>query len=352
MRSPGLMPRMFSNFEVDMQILRDLLAWLGVGASGLSNWQLLLGLFMTLFALAIVVFLGRLAWLYVKRWHAEEAQKTHKACVRDSEEGLRAAKRVAEARIQRAKLEADAVQAERSAQERMDGPRREMEKLRTEVAELKRLVTERDAVVGERDAQIESLKQEVKNLKDKLDIEEKHRRNAMLQIDDISKQYDEAVQEAEIYRQRLAEVAGPAPERPEAPAPRRSSSGGMTRTAAPTPKTSSAAVAAPLVVDAAPAPPATPAAAADVAPAPASPAPLPPPAGRRPPSGKQQPPQEAASLAPAAPRPRRTSDTLEDVEGAPAEDVSAPVEPSGEDHLAESAAPHATDPLPGRANGF
>lgn len=307
---------------------------------------MLLGLCMTLLAVVIVVFIGKLCYMYVQRWHAEERQKTHRAQIKESEESLKASKKVAESRIQRARLEADAVQAERDAQERMGGPRREMEKLRTEIGELKKALAEREVAIAERDKVADGLRCEAKNLKDKLEIEERHRRNAMLQTEDLTKQLNEAIAESETYKQRLEQASPPIDDVP-APAARRPTTGSLGGKPASGPRrpASNPPLAQSTPTPADPVPP-TPAAAAT-------------PPAQRPASNPVVAPglASAATNPPARPRPRSANDTLEDVEGPPIEtvagsDVVETSAASGEDLIADANSPPPPDRLPGRSDGF
>lgn len=299
---------------------------------------------MTLLALVIVVFIGKLCYMYIQRWHSEERQKTHKAQIKESEESLKASKKEAESRIQRARLEADAVQAERDAQERMGGPRRELEKLRTEIGELKKTLAEREAALAERDKVADGLRCEAKNLKDKLEIEERHRRNAMLQTEDLTKQLNEAIAESETYKQRLEESAAPVGDAP-APAARRPTTGSLGGKPASGPRRPASNP--PLVQpNPTPANPAPPTAAAAATP------PL-----QRPASNPVVAPGPAsAATAPPAQR-RPANDTLEDVEGPPieaaarSEDVGSSAV-SGDDQIADASSPPPADRLPGRSDGF
>lgn len=303
---------------------------------------------MTLVAIVILVFMGKLIWMYFQRSHAQERQKTHRAQILESEESLKASKKAAESRIQRARLEADAVQAERDAQERMGGPRRELEKLRTEIGELKKTLAERDAALVERDKVMDGLRCEAKNLKDKLELEERHRRNAMLQTEDLNKQLNEAIAEAETYKQRLEQPQAPVDEA-SAPVARRPTTGALGGKPASGPRRPASN---PPLPQTNPAPvdsvPSTTAAAA------APPAPRPPSSPLVAPAPVQA---HATVAAPPRSRQRPANDTLEDVEGPPAdapgeETGSGPSAISGEDQIADVAAPPPADRLPGRGDGF
>ncbi len=304
---------------------------------------------MTLLAIVILVFMGKLIWMYFQRSHAQERQKTHRAQILESEESLKASKKAAESRIQRARLEADAVQAERDAQERMGGPRRELEKLRTEIGELKKTLAERDAALVERDKVMDGLRCEAKNLKDKLELEERHRRNAMLQTEDLNMQLIEAIAEAETYKHRLEQPRASVDEAsaPVARRPTTGALGGKPASGPGRPASNPPPLPQPNPAPVDPLPSTTAAAAAPPAP--------------RPPSSPLVAPAPAQAHAPVAAPPRsRTrpaNDTLEDVEGPPAdapgeETGSGPSSVSGEDQIADVAAPPLADRLPGRSDGF
>jgi len=187
-----------------MAILRDMLIWLGLDASEISNLKILVGLFIGFILLVAAAYGAYLLSLLAARIAHEHRLSKEKARAATAQANIEAQRKEGEARVFRAQTDARGIQEEQRLQEIKDGPNREAKRLREEVATIKKQLDERNRVLDEKDQTIEAVEAAKADMEGKYEIQEQQIKSLMVDISGLKTEYRDMEAQRDDYKTRAA----------------------------------------------------------------------------------------------------------------------------------------------------
>lgn len=188
-------------------MLRDMLNWLGLDASEISNLKLIFGILITLVVVSVTVYGGYLLSLMAIRISYEQRISAQKARTSSAQAMIDAQKKEGEARIHKAQMDARAAQEEQRLADIKDGPSREVRRMRDEITDLKKTVDERDRALGDKAKALDEMTAAKTDLEGKYQIQEQQIKQLMVDISGLKSEYRDidVERDALLKRVKIAE---------------------------------------------------------------------------------------------------------------------------------------------------
>lgn len=187
-----------------MDMLRDMLIWLGVDASGISNLKLLIGLFIGFVFLCVGGYGTYLLLLLAGRITTEQRHGAHRARTVTAQALIEAQKKEGEARIHKAQMDARAAQEESRLQEIKSGPDREVKRLKEEIADLRKRIKDKDDEAAKSAQALADMTAARNDVEGKYQIQETQIKHMRLEVDSLKTEYNAADDERVALKERLA----------------------------------------------------------------------------------------------------------------------------------------------------
>jgi hypothetical protein len=187
-----------------MDMLRDMLIWLGVDASGISNLKLLIGLFIGFVFLCVGGYGAYLLLLLAGRITTEQRHGAHRARTVTAQALIEAQKKEGEARIHKAQMDARAAQEESRLQEIKSGPDREVKRLKDEIADLRKRIKDKDDEAAKSAQALADMTAARNDIEGKYQIQETQIKHMRLEVDSLKTEYNAADDERVALKERLA----------------------------------------------------------------------------------------------------------------------------------------------------